>query len=332
MRRITLREGDVVKARETVLAVIEPQYPLLLDERMRREAEAAVRAAEATLQQADPAIDRAQAELAQANIESRRLESLAAKNAASPTETETAKLTVTAREADVRAAHAAREVARFQLEQSRAALLAATSVDSTAPFEVRAPVDGQVLRVLQESEAAVTLGMSLLEIGDVRDIEAVIDVLSRDAVRVSKGDAVLLERWGGDQPLRGVVRRVEPSAFTEISALGVEEQRVNVIVDLAGENGAPVPSLGDGFRVDARIVVWQRPDALKAPAGALFRTGDDWAAFVLSGGRALLRRIHVGQMNGAEAEVLDGLAPGDAVILYPSDRVHDGTRVAPRAE
>lgn len=174
----------------------------------------------------------------------------------------------------------------------------------------------------------VSPGQQLLEVGDVRHLEAVIDVLSHDAAKVSPGAEVLLERWGGDAPLRGTVRRVEPSGFTKVSALGVEEQRVNVIVDFTVPVGGP--TLGDGYRVDARIVVWQRPDVLKVPVGALFRDGEAWSVFAVKNGRASLQRIDVGKMNGLEAEVLDGLKGDESVIIHPSDKVKDRVAVSPR--
>jgi HlyD family secretion protein len=191
------------------------------------------------------------------------------------------------------------------------------------------PVTGQVLRVKQESQANISGGTDLLEVGDATDLEAVIDVLSRDAVNVRPGSAVLLERWGGQEALTGVVRRVEPSGFTKVSALGVEEQRVNVIVDFADSPRARA-GIGDGYRVDARIITWERPDVLKVPTGALLRRGDAWYVFVVENGRAVLRRVKVGHMSRESGEVLDGLADGDEVVLHPSDRVENGIRVKPR--
>src|SRR5205085_1133068 len=176
------------------------------------------------------------------------------------------------------------------------------SVASDSVFQIVSPVNGYVLRVWQESEAPVNAGTQLLEVGDISDLEAVIDVLSRDAVNVRPGAPVLLERWGGGDALRGAVRRVEPSGFTKISALGVEEQRVNVLVDFTDDLKAR-QTLGDGYRVDARIIVWEKPDVLKVPMGALFRNGTEWSVFAMHAGKAIQHKLKIGRMNAEEAEV-----------------------------
>jgi len=190
---------------------------------------------------------------------------------------------------------------------------------------VTSPIDGQVLRVLNEGGGLVQAGTPVLEIGDPTALEVVIDVLTSDATRIRVGCDVVLERWGGE-PLHGTVRRVEPSAFTRLSALGVEEQRVNVIVDLDDSNAA-LGTLGDGYRVEARIVVWSTADALQVPASSVFRLGEAWAVFVNSGGKAGLREVQLGEWGERFVEVLDGLAEGDEVVAYPSDAVTDGTRI-----
>jgi HlyD family secretion protein len=338
LARIPFKAGDPVEARKTVLAIVEPTPPQLLDARAREEAEARVRWSEAALRQAEPDIARAEARLEQARLALSRRREVATSQAISLEELDQKTLAVSEREAEVRMAVSARDVARFQLEQAKAVLVRATETvspgESTA-FEVFSPIDGQVLRVIRESESPVTPGTALLEVGDVRDIEAVIDVLSRDAVKVKPGAAVLLERWGGNPDaengvLRGRVRRVEPSGFTKISALGVEEQRVNVIVDFVD----PIekrPALGDGYRVDARIVVWEQPEVTRIPSGALFRTGDNWSTYVATReGRARLQHLRLGRMNGMEAEVLDGVQPGDRVILHPSDKIKHDVAVTER--
>jgi HlyD family secretion protein len=186
-----------------------------------------------------------------------------------------------------------------------------------------------VLRVLQESESVVAAGTPLLEIGDPTDLEIIVDLLSEDAVRVSLGDEVVIHDWGGEAPLGGRVRRIEPYGFAKVSALGIEEQRVNTLIDLTDPAGQRA-SLGDGFRVQTRIIVWRSEDALKAPAGALFRLGADWATYVAEDGRAVLRRLSIGHVTATEAEVLDGLAAGERVVLHPSDRVGDGVAIEPR--
>jgi HlyD family secretion protein len=234
---------------------------------------------------------------------------------------------------EVRAAQFAAQIADFELDLARAALVRSrpggSGNASPAGFEIRAPVDGRVLRVFQESEATLTTGARLLEVGDPTDLEVEVDVLSADAVKIAPGAKAILEHWGGAEPLSGTVRLVEPSAFTKVSALGVEEQRVNVVIDIRDPLDQR-KSLGDAFRVEAKIVVWETKECLKVRAGALFRRGGDWAVFVVEGSRAKLRTVRIGRSNGIETEVLDGLREGDVVILHPSDRVADGTRVQAR--
>ena len=191
-----------------------------------------------------------------------------------------------------------------------------------------APVGGRVRRLFEESERVVAAGTPLMEVGDPADMEVTIDVLSTDAVRVAVGQTVLIEEWGGPDPLSGKVSRVEPAAFTRVSALGVDEQRVNVIVDL---DDTPV-ELGDGYRVTGRIVVWEKEDVLKVPSSALFRIGESWGIFVVEEGMARTRVVSVGQRNGIEAEILEGLAAGDPVILHPNPRIADGVGVETRTD
>jgi len=194
------------------------------------------------------------------------------------------------------------------------------------PVEVKAPASGRVLRVVEESSRAVAVGTPLMEIGDSTDLEVVIEVLSRDGAAIQPGTRVELEQWGGSEPLQARVRLVEPSAFTKVSALGVEEQRVNVIADIV----TPVEkraSVGDAFRVEARIITWESGNVLKVSSGALFRRGEQPAVFVLRNGRAELKQIKVGRTSGTEAEILEGLQSGDDVILYPGDRINDRDRV-----
>ena len=219
----------------------------------------------------------------------------------------------------------------------KAALMPARSAasegqDTVTPdwrFEIPAPIDGRVLRVFQESAAVVLPGTPLLEVGDPNDLELEIDVLSSDAVQIETNDQVVIEHWGGEKPLHGSVRLVEPSANTKISALGVEEQRVNVIIDLLDEVDER-RSLGDGFRVEVRIVVWEREDVLRVPASALFREGDDWLVFVARDGKAVRQPLQLGRRNGLEGEVLQGLEAADLVIVHPSDTVADGVDIVPR--
>jgi HlyD family secretion protein len=196
------------------------------------------------------------------------------------------------------------------------------------PREVKSPITGRILKVYEQSARVVMAGTPLLEVGDPADLEVVVEVLSRDGAAISSGTRVEFDQWGGDQPLLGRVRLVEPAAFTKISALGVEEQRVNVVADLLTPPEART-NVGDNFRVEARIIVWEAGDTLKVPAGALFRQGSQWATFVVESGRAHLRVLKVGRSSGTETQVLEGLKLGDEVIVYPGSRVRDGQRVRP---
>ena len=217
--------------------------------------------------------------------------------------------------------------AEYELQLARARLQAPAA--GGRPVDVVAPVDGVVLKRLRESESVVPVGEPLLEIGDPSQIEIVADLLSTDAVRIPAHARVLIEQWGGSEPLEAVVRRVEPSGFMKVSALGVEEQRVNVVIDLADRSGQ-AHQLGDGYRVEVRVVVWQEADVVKVPVGSLFRSGDEWSAFVIDEGRTRLQRVQLGQRNDTEGQIVDGLQPGQTVVLHPPDTLTDGTRVTVR--
>jgi len=333
--RIELEPGDVVRAGETVLATFQPSDPILLDARTRAEAEARVGAAEAALGLARAERDRAEAELRFARSDVKRYRSLAAEEIVSRERAETAELAAQTREEALEAAEFAVRSAEQELAAARASLLETTMEetgrnDSGRVITLRSPVDGLVLRRLRESEAVVPAGEALLEIADPAELEIVSDLLSTDAVRIRRGNPVLIEQWGGERPLRGVVRRVEPSGFTKISALGVEEQRVNVVIDFEDPREA-WEALGDGYRVEVRVVVWERDEVLKVPTSSLFRDGDGWAVFAVEEGRAVLRPLEIGQRNALEAEVLSGLGEGDQVIVHPSDSVADGVAVMARS-
>jgi HlyD family secretion protein len=331
--RIELRPGDAVAAGRTRLAVIEPADPALLDVRARAQAEARVEAAAAARAQAASDVEKARALHDQAEKDLGRVHQLRVRRSIAEQEYDAAVAREQVALAEARSAEFAQRIAEFELEQARAALV---HVQPTAPggaegvrFEIIAPISGVVLRVFQESATVVTPGTRLLEVGDPADLECEVDVLSTDAVQIRPGQRVILEHWGGEGPLQGRVRVREPAAFTKVSALGVEEQRVNIIIDLI-DPPEKRPTLGDGYRVEARIVVWERPDVLKVPAGALFRRGDGWAVFREERGRAAPRPVTIGRSNGLEAEVREGLAENDRVILHPSDRVVAGVAVAPR--
>lgn len=333
LARIDLREGDPVAAEKTVLALIEPVDPTLLDPRARAEAEARVRAAEAAVEHSGAALQSAAAALELAQSELANLRDARSKGAAGVLELERAEAVARIREEEARAAGFARDIARFELDLAKAAFLRTDpqGVNADWRFPITSPITGHVLRVLQESAGVVQAGTPLLELGDPQDLELVVDILSSDAVAVRPGAQAVLERWGGEAPLQGRVRLVEPAAFTKISALGVEEQRVNVIIDFADPPEVRV-GLGDAYRVEARIVVWESADVLKVPTGALFRHADSWAVFVIADGRAAARDVTIGKRNAQEAQVLSGLAEGETIVVYPSDKVRAGVRVEPRKE
>lgn len=328
--RIDLDPGDAVAAGEVVARI----QPAPLDRRTLAGAEARVEAALANQRAADAAVVRARAALAQAHRDAERMERLHVAGTVADDVFERARLEETTRQQELEAARYAARAAAHELEAARAVLLAAEGGGPADPacggtdtcVAVRAPEGGRVLRVPVESERVVQAGEPLLEIGDPTRLEVVVDVLSADAVRIEPGALVRVEQWGGGEPLTGRVRRVEPSGFTKLSTLGVEEQRVNVVADL---DDAP-QTLGDGFRVEARIVTWSDDDVLRVPVSALFRHGDGWAVFVLEGGRAALREIEIGPRSATAARVDGGLEPGERVILHPGDRISEGVRAETR--
>jgi HlyD family secretion protein len=325
--RPALHAGDTVRQGQ-VVARLAPLVSPLLDPRSRSEAEARVSAAEAALAQARTAIPRARAALDFARQDARRRRALFQGGAMSAEETERAELQERTRSEELASAEFGFRVAEAELRQARAAL-GQLDAGAGTEFVVRSPVHGRVLRLFQESEAPMSVGASILEIGDPSALEVVVDVLTADAVDIRPGVPVRIEQWGGETALAGHVHRVEPSAFTRISALGVEEQRTNVIVDL-DDPPDRWAGLADGFRVESRIVVWRAADIVRVPTGAVFRHGQDWAVYVVSDGRARLKVVEMGRRNAAQAQVLGGLNVGDVVVVYPGDDVVDGARVAAR--
>ncbi len=328
LRRIELHAGDPVQAGKTVLASIEPADPALLDARTRAESEARVRAAEAARRRATAELAQARVAEQQAQKELERARGLAARQNIPEKALERAELDAQSAVQAVAAAESAVQIAEYELQMARAALQY-TQEGGGRSLLLRSPIDGAVLRVLQESAGLVTAGTPLLEVADPSNMEIVVDLLSADAVQVKPGFEVIIENWGGERPLRGRVRRVDPSGFTKVSALGIEEQRVNVIIDFLDPREAWA-SLGDGYRVETRTIIWKKDSALKAPASAVFLQGEGWAVFVASGGRAVLRPVQIGRRNGLEAEVLGGLVEHQMVIVHPSDKVADGIAVASR--
>jgi HlyD family secretion protein len=328
--RIEAEAGDLVAANKTVLAEFLPTAPALLDARTRAEAEARIKAADAAVAGAMAARDQSQTTAKYADTQRDRVERLFAAGAASKSDLDAAVTTAAERADDVQHARAAVATAQHELVAAQAVLVNANA-DSLggAPVLVRAPIDGVVLQRLHESEAVVPTGEPLIELADPADLEIVSDYLSTDAVQMRPGMAVGIDRWGGGAPLHGRVRLVEPHGFLKVSALGVEEQRVNVVVAFDDARNA-WQALGDGYRVETHVVLWETADALKVPSSALFRQGSGWAVFVDEDGRARLRSVEIGKQSGFDAQVLGGLTEHEQVLAHPSDAVTDGVRIAPR--
>ena len=328
LRRIDWKAGAIVEAGKTVLATLETSGADFLDARSQAQAEARVRAAGANREAAAAQRERARAAARMFTADFERLKQLFAQKVLSAQEFDAAQMRATTTAQDERAAEFALHIAEFELEQARALLVRNQPGGGAEPLAITSPVGGRILRVWQESARVVPAGFPLMEVGDQTDLEVRIEVLSRDGVAIHPGARVMLEQWGGPEPLAARVRHVEPSAFTKISALGVEEQRVYVVADFI-DPLEKRPTLGDSYRVEARVVTWENASALRAPAGALFQRGGVWQAFVLDGNRAQLRPVKAGRSNGVETEVLDGLREGERVVVYPGDKVADGTRIAP---
>jgi HlyD family secretion protein len=330
LRRVEFEVGDAVAAGQA-LAEIDPLPSAMLDPRTQAEAEARAAAARSSLARAREALLQAESEAELAADEFTRRQELLARQLVSRAEYDQARSRQRATAAAAQAATSAVEVARHELEAAEAALRYAGAVtrgDAVEPIQLASPVDGRLLKRLQESAGVVSAGQPLLEVGDAQALEVEVEVLSRDAVRIEIGGRVLFERWGGEEALEGVVRTIEPTGFTKISALGVEEQRVLVIVDFVSPPDT-WRRLGDGYRVEAKFITWERSDALTVPAGALFRRGDGWAAFLVDGGRARLTAIRTGQSSGLLTEVLDGVSAGDRVVVHPDDALEDGAQIEP---
>lgn len=329
MRRVTLKAGDEVKAGETLLTVIEPGLAPLLDARTQAQTEARVQAAEAARGRAEETLQMARttAQFAQANWD--RVKKNIGEGSISVTDRDNIELEAQMREREVRAGEFALKIADYELMQAKAALLSLTSAGSGAVVEMQAPVSGRVLKVQQESAMMVTPGTPILEIGDLADLEIEAEILSRDAVNMKPGAEVLVDQWGGDVPLKAHVRRVEPAAFTKVSALGVEEQRVIVLSDLD-----PLPAeakvLGDRYRVEVRVAVWHDDDVLLAPGGSLFREGTEWKTFVMKENKAVKTTVQIGRTDGKMAQVLGGLEAGMPLLMHPPDSVIDGSEVLRR--
>jgi HlyD family secretion protein len=331
LQRISLHAGDSVVEGETVVALIGPAAPVLLDSRARAVAEAAAAAAQAAMDLARAQLDQAEAIHEFMTTEANRAIALFAKGAISQRAIDDAKREQRTAQAAVSSALANVAVREKELESMLAVLRPDKAGEAgRCCVEVLAPASGRVLRVLTESEQVVQPGTPLLEIGDPGKMEIEVELLSRDAVRVQEGASATITGWGGD-PIPAVVERVEPSAVTKVSALGIDEQRVRVILALTGPPES-YSQLGHGFRVITRITLWRKDDVPTIPVGALFRDGGEWATYVLRDGRATVQPLSLGERNDSFAQVLDGLQPGDTVILHPSDLVADGVSVIGRPQ
>ena len=334
--RFPLQVGDPVERDQTVIAEIRPTEPAFLDERTRQELEAAVAAAAAAVRLADAELARAQAEQRLAQSDLARAQQLAESETISQRALDQASINAETANAQVGQAEANLELRRSELASARARLIQPgadepTTASSSCCVQVRAPADGLVLTVYAESAQVVAAGARIAEIGDPDDMEVVVDLLSTDAVRIAPGAPARIEGWGGEDVLSARVRRIDPSAFTKVSALGIEEQRVNVILDLLDPHAA-WERLGHEFRVVADITVWKGENVTRVPLAALFRRGANWAVFTIVESRAVLTEVTIDHRNQTHAEVTSGLSPGDRVILHPSDQIEDGLAVEMRAQ
>ncbi len=333
LKRIQPEVGDRVVAGETIIAELEPLDSAFLDPRSETQARANIRTAEAAESLARSNIDQALAEFEYAQSEHQRAHQLVEDGIISRQDMDAIERRYKTAKAAYASALASLDMRTYELQQAKAQLLSpahseAFRIDCEC-LRLSAPVDGRILRIFDASERVVSPGERLLEIGDPGKLEVVVDLLSVDAVQAAPGQTVLLKNWGGKQSLQGVVRQVEPFAYTKISALGIEEQRVNVIVDILSP-AEHWRTLGHGYQIEAHILLQQLEQVLRIPLTALFREQGQWSVFVVSNGQARQRPIELGARNALHAELVNGLQTGDQVIVHPSDRIMDGTRVVSR--
>lgn len=326
LSRVLLEPGDSVEVGDP-LFFIHPLPSAPLDARSRAQAEATLSAAETAVRLARSQWEAEQARLELAEAEHKRASPLYEQGHLSSDQYERILAELRRARASHNSARFAMDIARFERDNARATLQA--EGEGSAPLAVRAPVSGKVLRRMRQSEGAIHAGEGVLSIGRLESLEVEVDVLSADAVRLRPGMAVELERWGGEESLPGRVRQVEPAGFTRVSALGVEEQRVWVKVELVGER-EQWAALGDAYRVEARFILWRGDEVLQAPASALFRDGSGWATYVIEDGEARLRQVEAGRRSGLSREILSGLQQGERVVLHPGGDIQDGSRVRQR--
>ncbi len=331
MRRVELEPGDKVIAGKTLVARLEPADPGMLDARTLAAGQAAVSAAASARIQAQAEARRAASELEFANAEFKRIEALFADGTVPKSDFEAAQRQAKSATAMLEQAQAALKVREAEYKRAQAQLWSPdrSAQDNRDVVLVRSPVNGVVLRVVAKSESIVQSGMPIVELGDARQLEVTVDLLSADAVKVKPGQRVRIDAWGGEQPLSGVVHQVEPFGFTKVSALGIEEQRVRAIIEFT-DDYARWQRLGHGYRVEPHIIIWEATDVITAPLSSLFRDQEQWSVFVARNGRAELRHVSVGHQNGLNAEILSGLQPGEWIVSYPDDRIAPGVRVEQR--
>jgi len=329
MRRVPLKPGDAVEAGVTLITVIDAVATPLLDPRSRVQAEAVVSLQEASRNKAEQALTAARAALSLVEADRDRMRAVKQDGSISASDRDRIETEAAIKAAEVRAAEFSMQVIDYELARARAVLERPKSGTTEELVELKSPVNGRVLKLMQESETVVSPGMPILEIGDPTDIEIEAEILSRDAVSIQPGDSVEIDQWGGETPLKGRVRRVEPAAFTKISALGVEEQRVIVLSDVI-DPPLEARALGDRYRVEVRVAVWHTDDALVVPAGALFREGSDWKTYIYQNGKARLTAVEAGRSDGRFTQVLSGLKAGDKLLLHPPDTVVDDSAVRER--
>lgn len=331
VRRIEFKVGDLVKQSD-LLTELEPLRSNVLDPRSRAEAEARVAAARAGLQAAEEQAEAAKADADHYADEYQRKLQLSKTRVISDDELSQARAADQRARALLRSAQFAVDVARYDLDAASTSLKYSAAQDSAGVLKervpIRAPVSGAVLKVLRESEGVVNAGSPLVELGDPAALEVAVDVLSFDAIQISPGTQVELTGWGGDI-LLGSVRLVEPVGFTEVSALGVEEQRVWVVVDITS-SAEQWNNLGDGYRVEANFILWEGQDVLQVPNASLFRVKGEWALFVARDGEAVLTSVKLGKRNGLFAQVIEGVEEGEEVIQHPDNDLADGVRVKVR--
>ena len=331
--RLEVEAGDQVAAAETVVANIEPTDPTFLDVRSEKEAKAAVSAAKAELSLAKAQLNEAESELEFAFSELERAQRLVDRKLVSERELDQAKKNYKTKVASVETAQASIKARESELAQAKARLVtpitAQNSIEECKCLSLFAPASGKILRVLHESEGVIDAGDVLVEIGDISDLEIVVDFLSIDAVQIKPGQQVAIEEWGGESYLNGVVNKVEPFGYTKVSSLGIEEQRVDVIIDIT-DVYEKWQSLGHGYQVEARVILWRDDNVLKLPITSLFRSNGEWSVFVVKDNRAVLKKVQIGKKNAFEAQVLTGVTKDELVILHPSNKINEGVLIDER--